>query len=76
MSLDAPATVTLPVELNASNRAMQLLDAYGLVTPQDAGLARKVLDAAALTYVAGLTQALPQLLDFGSLLLGMRRSED
>jgi Zn-dependent membrane protease YugP len=70
------AAVTLPVELNASNRAMQLLNANGLVTPQDAGLARTVLDAAALTYAAGLAQALSQLLYFGSLLLGMRRSED
>jgi Zn-dependent membrane protease YugP len=70
------AAVTLPVEFNASNRAMQLLDANGLVTPQDSGLARKVLDAAALTYVAGLAQALSQLLYYGMLLSGMRRSSD
>ncbi|HVG97091.1 MAG TPA: zinc metallopeptidase [Chloroflexota bacterium] len=70
------AAVTLPVEFNASNRAMQLLDANGLVTPQDSGLARKVLDAAALTYVAGLAQALSQLLYYGMLLSGMRRSND
>jgi Zn-dependent membrane protease YugP len=70
------AAVTLPVEFNASNRAMQLLDANGLVTPQDSGLARKVLDAAALTYVAGLAQALSQLLYYAMLLSGMRRSSD
>jgi len=70
------AAVTLPVEFNASNRAMQLLDANGLVTPQDSGLARKVLDAAALTYVAGLAQALSQLLYYALLLTGMRRSSD
>jgi Zn-dependent membrane protease YugP len=70
------AAVTLPVEFNASNRAMALLDANGLVTPQDAGLARKVLNAAALTYVAGLAQALSQVLYFAFLLSGMRRSDD
>jgi Zn-dependent membrane protease YugP len=70
------AAVTLPVEYNASNRAMSLLVDNGLVTSQDAGLARKVLDAAALTYVAGLAQALSQVLYFAFLLSGMRRSDD
>jgi uncharacterized protein len=70
------AAVTLPVEFNASNRAMVLLESNGLVTPQDAGLAKKVLDAAALTYVAGLAQALSQVLYFAFLLSGMRRSND
>ncbi|MBI3973626.1 MAG: zinc metallopeptidase [Chloroflexi bacterium] len=70
------AAVTLPVEFNASSRAMALLDQNGLVTPQDHGMARKVLDAAALTYVAGLAQALAQVLYFAFLLSGMRRSED
>jgi Zn-dependent membrane protease YugP len=70
------AAVTLPVEFNASNRAMALLEANGLVTQSDYDLARKVLDAAALTYVAGLAQALSQVLYFGFLLTGMRRSDD
>src|ERR671933_1992830 len=70
------AAVTLPVEFNASNRAMHLLEENGLVTVQDAGLARKVLDAAALTYVAGLAQALSQVLYFAFLLSGLRRRED
>jgi Zn-dependent membrane protease YugP len=70
------AAVTLPVEYNASNRAMALLEQNYLVTPQDAGMARKVLDAAALTYVAGLAQALSQVLYFAMLLTGMRRSSD
>jgi Zn-dependent membrane protease YugP len=70
------AAVTLPVEFNASNRAMALLEAHGLVTPHDSGLARKVLDAAALTYVAGLAQALSQVLYFAFLLSGLRRRED
>jgi Zn-dependent membrane protease YugP len=70
------AAVTLPVEYNASNRAMALLESNYLVTPQDAGMARKVLDAAALTYVASLAQALSQVLYFAMLLSGMRRSSD
>jgi Zn-dependent membrane protease YugP len=70
------AAVTLPVEYNASHRAMALLEANGLVTSQDYDMARKVLDAAALTYVAGLAQALSQVLYFAYLLSGMRRSED
>jgi Zn-dependent membrane protease YugP len=70
------AAVTLPVEFNASNRAMGLLEANGLVTQTDYDMARKVLDAAALTYVAGLAQALSQVLYFAFLLTGMRRSDD
>lgn len=70
------AAVTLPVELNASNRAMSLLEANGLLAAQDAAPARKVLDAAALTYVAGLAQAVSQVLYFATLLTGMRRQED
>jgi Zn-dependent membrane protease YugP len=70
------AAVTLPVEFNASNRAMSLLEANGLVTQEDYSGARKVLDAAAMTYVAGLAQALSQVLYFALLLTGMRRSED
>lgn len=56
------ALVTLPVEFNASSRAMGLLVDHGLVTQQDAGMARKVLNAAAMTYVAGFAQAVSILL--------------
>src|SRR5688500_8539365 len=70
------AAVTLPVEFNASNRAMALLTEHGMVSMEDAGIAKKVLDAAALTYVAGLAQALSQVLYFAFLLTGMRRSDD
>ncbi len=70
------AAVTLPVEYNASNRAMALLESNGLVTTQDGDMARKVLNAAALTYVAGLAQALSQVLYFGFMLMGLRRSDD
>lgn len=44
--------VTLPVEFDASSRAMKLLQTNGLVLKDEAGGARKVLSAAALTYVA------------------------
>jgi Zn-dependent membrane protease YugP len=70
------AAVTLPVEFNASGRALALLEANGLVTPQDYAMAKEVLDAAALTYVAGLAQALSQVLYFALLLSGMQRRRD
>lgn len=70
------AAVTLPVEFNASNRAMTLLEEQGLVSMQDRSMARKVLDAAALTYVAGFAQAVAQVLYFAFMLSGMRRSND
>ena len=54
--------VTLPVELDASNRAMKMLQANGLVSTQESDGARAMLNAAALTYVAALAQALSQLL--------------
>lgn len=67
------ALVTLPVELNASRRAMALLSSHGLVSrPQMDGV-RAVLGAAALTYVAALLQAVSQLLYFAMLAAGMRR---
>jgi Zn-dependent membrane protease YugP len=55
---------------------MRLLEDNGLVTGQDAGMARKVLDAAALTYVASLAQALSTLLYYVFLFSGMRRRDD
>jgi hypothetical protein len=70
------AAVTLPVEFNASSRAMTLLSDHGLVSEEDYGMAKRVLNAAALTYVAGLAQALSQVLYYGMLLSGMRRSDD
>ncbi|MBN1873768.1 MAG: zinc metallopeptidase [Anaerolineae bacterium] len=68
------ALVTLPVELDASRRAMQLLEQSYLLTDAD-GLrgARQVLSAAALTYVAALAQALSTMLYYLSILGGGRR---
>ena len=49
--------VTLPVEFNASNRAIALLEGNGFVSGQEAVNTKKVLDAAALTYLAGALTA-------------------
>ena len=66
------ALATLPVELNASNRAMQMLNSAGLVRGQDElKQAKSVLNAAALTYVAALAMALLQLLYYVSIAAGM-----
>lgn len=67
------ALVTLPVELNASSRALALLQSSGIVAGQEAAAAKSVLDAAALTYVAALVQALSTLLYYISLVGGFRR---
>jgi len=56
------ALVTLPVELNASKRAMSLLGSVGVLEADELPAARKVLTAAALTYVAAAIQAILMLL--------------
>ncbi|MBQ2063800.1 MAG: zinc metallopeptidase [Firmicutes bacterium] len=54
--------VTLPVELDASRRAVKELEATGLIYEEEAPAARKMLTAAAMTYVAALATALLQLI--------------
>lgn len=54
--------VTLPVEFNASRRAMQAIEGSELLTSEEQRGARKTLTAAAMTYVAALAVALAQLL--------------
>ena len=54
--------ITLPVELNASNRAIKILGDTGILNSQELPMTRKVLGAAALTYVAGAAAAILQLL--------------
>ncbi|MCL1804906.1 MAG: zinc metallopeptidase [Clostridiales bacterium] len=54
--------VTLPVEFNASRRALSALGGGGYVTEEEYPMARKVLSAAALTYVASLAVSLLQLM--------------
>lgn len=54
--------VTLPVEFNASNRAMRAIESTGILTEEEQHGARKTLKAAALTYVAATAVALAQLI--------------
>lgn len=56
--------VTLPVEFNASKRARQMLLEEDIITEEESVGAKKVLDAAALTYVAGLVTSLVYFLRF------------
>ncbi|NOY98495.1 MAG: zinc metallopeptidase [Chloroflexi bacterium] len=68
------ALATLPVELNASARARELLTTTGLIqTDEERRGVNTVLNAAALTYVAALVTAILQLLYFVSLVSGGRR---
>ncbi|MDD6442052.1 MAG: zinc metallopeptidase [bacterium] len=64
--------VTLPVEFNASSRALRILKGSGLLYEEEVGQARKVLGAAALTYVAGAASAILQLLRLLILTRGRR----
>ena len=54
--------VTLPVEFNASRRALKILGNTGMLYPDEVRETRKVLTAAALTYVAGAASTILQLL--------------
>jgi hypothetical protein len=54
--------VTLPVEFDASRRAYGLLTRYGLLSGREAGGAKRVLTAAAFTYVAAVLTSLLTLL--------------
>ncbi len=56
--------VTLPVEFNASRRAIKTLDSTGVLAHEELSGARRVLSAAALTYVAALITTLANLLRF------------
>jgi Zn-dependent membrane protease YugP len=69
------ALVTLPVEFNASKRAQQLLHVYQLADGRELQETKQVLDAAALTYVAGLAQAISTLLYYVFLLTGFSRRD-
>ena len=63
------SVLTIPVEFNASNRGMQLLDDAGLLTnDEDRKGARKVLTAAGLTYIAAAVTSVLQLLYYISII--------
>ncbi|PWA12350.1 Zn-dependent protease [Pueribacillus theae] len=67
--------VTLPVEFNASNRAMNQIVALGMIRNDEERETRKVLDAAALTYVAAALVAVMELLRFILIFVGMSNEE-
>ena len=66
--------VTLPVEFNASKRAMSMLEETGILYREELPKTKKVLDAAALTYVAAAAASILQLLRL-VLLYGNRRRD-
>lgn len=65
--------ITLPVEFNASSRAMDILEEEGYLERDEVAPAKKVLDAAALTYIAAAAVALANLLRLIALSRGNRR---
>lgn len=67
--------ITLPVEFNASNRAVKILESTGILGQEELKGTRKVLGAAALTYVAGAASAILQLLRL-IILFGGRGGDD
>lgn len=68
--------VTLPVEFNASSRALKILSSTGLLQGDENEGAKKVLSAAALTYVAGAAASILQLLRLIILFGGRGRRDD
>ncbi|WP_160721319.1 zinc metallopeptidase [Bacillus sp. USDA818B3_A] len=68
--------VTLPVEFNASNRALNQVVSLGLIGDRERLGARKVLNAAALTYVAAAAVAVLELLRLVFIFTGMNRNDD
>jgi len=67
--------VTLPVEFNASRRALAIIDEYRILQPEEMEGAKKVLSAAAMTYVAAMLTALLQLIRLILIFGGNRRRD-
>ena len=67
--------VTLPVEFNASRRAIETIEGQGLLYEDEIGGAKKVLRAAAMTYVAALAVSVMQMLRLFLLVSGSRRRD-
>ena len=65
--------LTLPVEFNASRRALNTIESQFLLERDEMAGARKTLSAAAMTYIAGLMVALTQLLRLLVIVNGRRR---
>lgn len=68
--------VTLPVEFNASNRALVMLEDYGVLGSDEKRKAKSVLSAAAMTYVAAAASSILQLLRLIILFGGRRNNRD
>ena len=68
--------VTLPVEFNASRRALAAIEQNGILTDEERTGARKTLTAAALTYVAATAVSLAQLLRLLTIFGGRRSNRD
>lgn len=68
--------VTLPVEFNASGRAIKLLDSQGILLAEEVSGTKKVLSAAALTYVAAAAASILQLLRLIILFGGRNRRDN
>ena len=66
--------VTLPVEFNASGRAVKVLESSGMLYPEEVGDVKKALRAAALTYVASAASMILQFLRL--IIIGGRRTND
>ncbi len=62
--------ITLPVEFNASSRALAALNQYGIVSSEEHHGTKKVLNAAALTYVAAALGSILYLLYYASMFMG------
>lgn len=67
--------VTLPVEFNASGRALAMLGDYGMLANDEVKSCKKVLSAAALTYVAAAASSILQLLRLALMFGGNRRRD-
>jgi Zn-dependent membrane protease YugP len=68
--------ITLPVEFNASNRAREAMVSHGFINNEEERGVAKVLNAAALTYVAAALISLLQLLKFVMIFAGANRSNE
>ena len=67
--------ITLPVEFNASNRALKLMTANGIMAESEKPMASSVLSAAAMTYVVSAISAILQLLRLIAIAKGGRRRD-
>lgn len=65
--------ITLPVEFNASHRAKQLLVSHGILAGDEMVGVNRVLNAAALTYVAAAAQSISTLMYYAFILMGVNR---